>query len=44
MVPPVCRRYASFPPAEAIARIFGSVNPVPNLGICSTRLEHGRAT
>jgi putative SOS response-associated peptidase YedK len=27
----MCGRYASFIPAEAIARIFGTVNPVPNL-------------
>ena len=27
----MCGRYASFFPAEAIARIFGTVNPVPNL-------------
>jgi hypothetical protein len=26
-IPPMCGRYASFLPAEAIARIFGSVNP-----------------
>jgi putative SOS response-associated peptidase YedK len=28
---PLCGRYASFLPAEAIARIFGTVNPLPNL-------------
>jgi hypothetical protein len=27
----MCGRYASFLPAEAIARIFGTVNPLPNL-------------
>jgi putative SOS response-associated peptidase YedK len=27
----VCGRYASFLPAEAIARIFGAVNSLPNL-------------
>ena len=27
----MCGRYASFVPAEAIARIFGTVNPLPNL-------------
>ncbi|HEX3405080.1 MAG TPA: hypothetical protein VHT74_32620, partial [Acetobacteraceae bacterium] len=27
----MCGRYASFLPAEAIARIFGAVNPSPNL-------------
>jgi putative SOS response-associated peptidase YedK len=27
----LCGRYASFLPAEAIARIFGAVNPLPNL-------------
>jgi putative SOS response-associated peptidase YedK len=27
----MCGRYASFIPADAIARIFGTVNPVPNL-------------
>ena len=27
----MCGRYASFLPAEAIARIFGAVNPLPNL-------------
>jgi hypothetical protein len=26
----VCGRYASFLPAGAIARIFGTMNPVPN--------------
>jgi hypothetical protein len=29
--PPMCCRYASFLPAEAIARIFGTVNPLSNL-------------
>jgi SOS response associated peptidase (SRAP) len=28
---PMCGRYASFLPAEAIARIFGKVSPLPNL-------------
>jgi hypothetical protein len=28
---PMCGRYASFLPAEAMARIFGTVNPLPNL-------------
>jgi putative SOS response-associated peptidase YedK len=27
----MCGRFASFLPAEAIARIFGTVNPLPNL-------------
>ena len=27
----MCDRYASLLPAEAIARIFGTVNPLPNL-------------
>jgi len=27
----MCGRYASFLPAEAIARIFGSVKPLPDL-------------
>ena len=27
----MCGRYASFLPAEAIARIFGTTNPLPNL-------------
>jgi putative SOS response-associated peptidase YedK len=27
----MCGRYASFQPAEALARIFGTVNPLPNL-------------
>jgi putative SOS response-associated peptidase YedK len=27
----MCGRYASFLPAEAIARIFGTVNPLPNV-------------
>jgi len=27
----MCGRYASFLPAAAIARIFGTVNPLPNL-------------
>jgi putative SOS response-associated peptidase YedK len=26
----MCGRYASFLPAEAIARMFGTVNPLPN--------------
>ena len=30
-IPPMCGRYASFLPAEATARIFGTVNPLPNL-------------
>jgi putative SOS response-associated peptidase YedK len=29
----MCGRYASFLPAEALARIFGTVNPLPNLEI-----------
>jgi hypothetical protein len=29
----MCGRYASFLPAEAIARIFGTVNPLPNEAI-----------
>jgi putative SOS response-associated peptidase YedK len=29
----MCGRYASFLPAEAIARIFGTVNPLPNLAL-----------
>jgi hypothetical protein len=33
----MCGRYASFLPAEALARIFGTVNPLPNLD----HLEHG---
>jgi hypothetical protein len=28
---PLCGRYASFLPAEAMARIFGTVNTLPNL-------------
>jgi putative SOS response-associated peptidase YedK len=27
----MCGRYASFLPAEATARAFGTVNPLPNL-------------
>src|SRR3954451_22744842 len=27
----MCGRYASFLPAEAIAKMFGTVNPLPNL-------------
>jgi putative SOS response-associated peptidase YedK len=27
----MCGRYASFLPAEAVAKIFGTVNPLPNL-------------
>jgi hypothetical protein len=27
----MCGRYASFPPVEAMARIFGTVNPLPDL-------------
>jgi putative SOS response-associated peptidase YedK len=30
MIPPMCGRYASFLPA-ALARMFGTVNPLPNL-------------
>jgi hypothetical protein len=30
-IPTMGGRYASFLPAEAIARIFGTVNPPPNL-------------
>ena len=30
-IPPMCGRYASFLPAEAMARIFRTVNPPPNL-------------
>ena len=30
-IPPMCGRYASFLPAEAMARIFGTVNRLPNL-------------
>jgi putative SOS response-associated peptidase YedK len=29
--PVMCGRYASFLPTEAIARTFGTVNPLPNL-------------
>jgi hypothetical protein len=29
--PPMCGRDASFLPAEAMARIFGTVNPLPDL-------------
>jgi putative SOS response-associated peptidase YedK len=29
----MCGRYASFLPAEALARIFGTVNPLPNLEV-----------
>jgi putative SOS response-associated peptidase YedK len=27
----MCGRYASFLPAAALARLFGTVNPLPNL-------------
>ena len=27
----MCGRFASFLPAEAIARVFGTTNPLPNL-------------
>jgi len=27
----MCGRHASFLPAEAVAKIFGTVNPLPNL-------------
>jgi hypothetical protein len=27
----MCSRHASFLPAEAIARVFGTANPLPNL-------------
>ena len=30
-IPPMCGCYASFLPAEAMARIFGTTNPLPNL-------------
>ena len=30
-IPPMCGRYASFLPAEAMARIFGTTNPLLNL-------------
>ena len=30
-IPPMCGRYASFLPAEALAWIFGTENPLPNL-------------
>ena len=30
-MPPMRGRYASFLPAEAMARIFGTVNPLTNL-------------
>jgi hypothetical protein len=30
-IPQMCGRYASFLPAEALARLFGTVNPLPNL-------------
>jgi hypothetical protein len=39
----MCGRYASFLPAEAMRRIFRTVNPLPNLGSCSTRLQDGAA-
>jgi hypothetical protein len=29
----MCGRFASFLPAEAIARSFGTVNPLPNLAL-----------
>jgi hypothetical protein len=29
----MCGRYASFLPAEALARFFGTVNPPPNLEV-----------
>jgi hypothetical protein len=39
----MCGRYASFLPAEAIARIFGTVNPLPNpLAILERRADAGR--
>jgi putative SOS response-associated peptidase YedK len=31
IAPSCAARYASFLPAEALARIFGTVNPLPNL-------------
>jgi putative SOS response-associated peptidase YedK len=31
IISPMCGRYASFLPAEALARIFGTVNPLPNI-------------
>lgn len=31
-LPAMCGRFVSVLPAEAIARIFGTVNPLPNLG------------
>jgi putative SOS response-associated peptidase YedK len=29
----MCGRYASFLPAEALARMFGTVNPLPNIDL-----------
>ena len=31
MISPMCGRYASYLPPDAIARLFGTVNPLPNL-------------
>jgi hypothetical protein len=40
----MCGRYASFLPAEAIARIFGTVNPLPNLAGLERRADVGRGS
>jgi hypothetical protein len=37
-------RYASFLPAEAMARIFGTVNPLPNLAVLERRADVGRGS
>jgi hypothetical protein len=29
----MCGRYASFLPAEALTRLFGTTGPLPNLGV-----------
>ena len=34
----MCGRYASFLPAEAVARLFHTVNPLPNF---PANVEHG---
>jgi hypothetical protein len=42
----MCGRYASFLPAEATARIFATVNPLPNLApswnVARCRMQRAR--
>jgi hypothetical protein len=40
--PAMCGRFASFLPAEAIARIFGMAKPLPNLSAVLERRAYER--